>query len=739
MPGSAAFELLHPAVQKWIWSHQWTRLRDAQERATAPILAGDRDVVIAATTASGKTEAAFLPICSALLDTDQPTVGVQALYISPLKALINDQYGRLDDLCEQTGLSVHRWHGDVSGAQKQKMLANPSGLLLITPESLEALFIVHGSKSSRLFSALRYVVVDEMHTFIGTERGAQLRSLLHRVELAVRRRVPRIGLSATLGDMTSACDWLRPSAGGNVEVIVAQDGENEIKLQIRGYLAAPPKRIAPKSADLIPDDEADETDDGNVHAIADHLFAAHRGKDGLVFANSRAAVEQLTDLLSRRSERERVPNEFVPHHGNLSRNLREHVEARLKDRSTPVTAICTSTLEMGIDIGSVAAVSQVGPPPSVSALRQRLGRSGRRGDAAVLRAYVTEPVVTANAPLSDQLRGGLFQTVAMIELLLRGWCESPHNASLHLSTLVQQLLSLIAQHGGVIPKQAHDALCSRGPFSNVSPTVFGALLRSLAAHAMIVQQASDGLLLLGERGEREVNHYSFYTAFQSSEEYRLLADGRFLGTMPISFLISEGSLIIFAGQRWKVIAIDERDKTIELTRSVGGNPPSFGSGAARIDDTVRRRMRDLYLDRSLPAYLDRTARELLDEGRRNFARYNLRDAAVIPSGNETYLLIWRGDRIVSTIAVALAGLGFEVTQHAMVLGVRTGEATLTQAIRTLSRQEPPSAVELAKHVKNKTVDKWDDVLDEFLLELSCAHRDLEVEGAWSELVRLAAT
>lgn len=728
MPGSAAFELLHPVVQKWIWSHQWTELRDAQERAAAPILAGDRDVIIAATTASGKTEAAFLPICSALLTSEDAEPGLGALYVSPLKALINDQYGRLDELCQESGLSVHRWHGDVPGAHKQKLLANPSGVLLITPESLEALFVVHGTAVKRLFGSLRYVVVDEVHTFIGTERGAQLQSLLHRVEMSARRRIPRIGLSATLGDMTSACDWLRPTGGGDVVVIAANDGDTEIKLQIRGILVTPPELRRPTGA---------EDNNPSTQAIADHLFTVHRGSDGLVFANSRANVETLTDLLTRRSEHERVPNEFVPHHGNLSRALREHVEQRLKDRGTPVTAVCTSTLEMGIDIGSVAAVSQVGPPPSVSALRQRLGRSGRRGDAAVLRAYITEQAVTIRSPLVDQLRAGLVQTIAMVELLLRGWCESPDNDSPHLSTLVQQLLSLIAQHGGVKPQEAFTALCDHGPFSAVTPGVFAAFLRSLAAHDLITQQESDGLLLLGQEGERHVNHYTFYTAFQTSDEFRLVAEGRQLGTMPINFPISEGSLLIFAGQRWKIVRIESRDKTIELTRSSGGRPPKFDGGSARVADEVRRRMHGLYLDSSVPSYLDRTAQNLLYEGRRNFARYGLGGTALVPSGDETHLLLWRGDRVISTIAIALSGLGIEATRQTMVLTAAVDEPTLRRAIHTLVARTPPDAVDLARAVKNKAVDKWDEVLDESLLTLSSASRDIDVATAWDELARLA--
>jgi ATP-dependent Lhr-like helicase len=738
MAVSHAFELLHPGVQRWIWSRQWAELRDVQERATAPILAADRDVIIAAATASGKTEAAFLPICSALLDDDRPGPGVRALYISPLKALINDQYSRLDDLCGQIELAVHRWHGDVPGARKHKVLADPSGILLITPESLEALFVVHGPGISRLFGTLRYAVIDEIHTFVGTERGAQLRSLLHRIELAIRRRVPRIGLSATLGDMTAACEWLRLSGPDRVEVITAQDDATQIKLQVRGYLKAAPKPVSKPTGREHGEPPAGERTEGDLLDVADHLFATHRGRDGLVFANSRSRVESLTDLLSRRSERERLPNEFAPHHGNLSRELREQVEARLKERSSPITAVCTSTLEMGIDIGSVACVSQIGPPPSVSALRQRLGRSGRRGGAAVMRAYITEPAVTSTTPLVDQLRPELVQTIAMTELLLERWCEPPDSGGLHLSTLVQQTLSMIAQHGGVKAGEAHGALCGRGPFETVTASTFAALLRSLARHDLITQQASDGLLLLGAKGERCVNHYSFYAAFRSPEEYRLIAAAQVLGTLPVGFPIQEGDLIVFAGRRWRIEQIDDRGKTIDVVRSSGGRPPAFEGGTAPVHDAVRRRMLEVYLGTHQPVYLDQAARGLLTEGRSNFARHGLAAKAIVSNGSETHLLVWRGDSVISTLKIALASRGLEVTRHGMVLTVSADETTTTETIRSLAAQEPPEAAALARHVGNKVVDKWDDVLDGPLLELACASRDLDIPGAWTELTALTA-
>ncbi|MCZ2849816.1 DEAD/DEAH box helicase [Modestobacter sp. VKM Ac-2978] len=749
---SSAFVELHPRIQRWIWEQNWTELRDAQERAVRPILAGDRDVIISAATAAGKTEAAFLPICSSLLVARESAVdarrqsgarseqqraasGVQALYVSPLKALINDQYGRLDALCEHLDMPVHRWHGDVPGSRKAKVLSDPDGILLITPESLEALLVIHGPKVAKILGGLRYVVIDEMHSFLGTERGMQLQSLLHRVELAVRRRVPRIGLSATLGDMDGAAAYLRPGAGARVTRITSVDDTHELKLQLRGYEALPPQ-LSARQAEHVEasgrDVEAEEVTEGHQLAIADHLYRTLRGTDNLVFANSRREVEIYADLLQRRSEREHVPNEFIPHHGSLSRELREFAESRLKDRETPVSAVCTSTLEMGIDIGSVTSIAQLGAPQSVASMRQRLGRSGRRGGSATMRLYVTEPQVGPQTPPSDALRTELVQSIAMVNLLLDRWNEAPNSGGLHLSTLVQQLLSLIAQHGGVTPLEAYRVLCETGPFASVSRDTFKQLLRALADERVdLLMQASDGLLLHGQAGERLVNHYSFYAAFRTGEEYRLIASGRTLGTLPIDYPLMPGSLLIFGGRRWKVLAVDAHEKVVELIRSSGGRPPTFAGAGAAVADRIRQEMRRVYLSAEVPAYLDATAAQLLTEGRHNFVRYGLGADPLLTNGADTLIFPWRGDRICSTLTVALTAAGIEVAQDGVCLTLSncTREQALSRLAELVEQGAPDPAL-LAARVDNKIVEKFDEQLSEELLNEGFAARSLDVEGAW---------
>jgi len=737
-------------------------LRDAQERAAGPILAGDRDLIVSAATASGKTEAAFLPICSALLDAREQTraasplttgavpsgenpslpSGVQALYVSPLKALINDQYGRLDLLCKHLELPVHRWHGDVPGSRKAKVLAEPDGILLITPESLEALLVIHGPKVARVFAGLRYVVIDEMHSFLGTERGAQLQSLLHRVELAIRRRVPRIGLSATLGDMAAAADYLRPGRGENVTLITSEDDDSqELRLQLRGY-EAKPANLSPRAAEQAEaagkQIDAEDVTEGDRLAIADHLFATLRGTDNLIFANSRRDVEIYADLLTRRCEAAHVPNEFVPHHGSLSKELREHVEARLKDRDVPVNAVCTSTLEMGIDIGSVTSIAQIGAPHTVGSLRQRLGRSGRRGDAAALRLYVTEEQLTPQTPPPDALRAELVQSIAMVNLLLERWNEAPDSGGLHLSTLVQQLLSLIAQHGGVTPLEAYQTLCEHGPFVRVSPSLFKTLLRALATETVdLIIQAGDGLLLLGVVGERLVNHYSFYAAFRTAEEHRLIANGRTLGTLPVDYPLMPGSLLIFGGRRWKVIAVDAHAKVVELGPSSGGRPPLFVGGGPHVADRVRQEMRRIYMAADVPTYLDAQAVQLLAGGRANFARFGLGNDPLLVTGADTLVFPWRGDRIMSTLALALTGVGIDVAQDGVCLTMTgaTRPDTLAGLTQLLS-DGPPAPLALAARVGTKVVEKYDEQLSNELLDVAFAARSLDVDGAWDALRHL---
>ena len=274
-------------------------------------------------------------------------------------------------------------------------------------------------------------------------------------------------------------------------------------------------------------------------------------------------------------------------------------------------------MELGIDIGAVKSVAQIGPPPSVAALRQRLGRSGRRpGEVAILRAYATEHKITADSPLSDRLREGLLQTAASVRLLIEKWCEPPRTGGMHLSTLVQQVLSMIAERGGVSAAEVSQTLIVGGPFAGLTPAHLKALLRELARRELVVQDSS-GALLLGPLGERIVGSYDFYAAFTSGEEWEIVQDGRGLGTLPIDSPVYEGQCIIFGGRRWKILSVSTDPAVLLVAPDPSGRPPQFDSGRAMVHERIHLEMRRVLEEDTELVFLDVVAQGLLREARRD--------------------------------------------------------------------------------------------------------------------------
>jgi ATP-dependent Lhr-like helicase len=728
---SSGFEQLESRIQRWIWAEGWTALRDAQERAVSVLVDADQDVIIAAATAAGKTEAAFLPILTNLLNHDDSPGAV--LYISPLKALINDQWARLNHLCEQLEIPVTAWHGDISSSRKHRFLKSSEGVLLITPESLEALFVNRGSSLAGVFKSLRYIVVDELHSFIGSERGKQLQSLMQRVELVAGRQLPRVGLSATLGDMTLGAEFLRPGGAQTVTIIESKHSNQEIQVQVRGYIQPPMSDIskaAPNPAEDTSSEDEDEQIKANPEfAIADHLYKFLRGSNNLIFPNSRAQVEWYADQLRRRCEQNSIPNEFWPHHGSLSKDLREQTEHALKAGTHPASAICTTTLELGIDIGSIKTVAQIGSPPSVASLRQRLGRSGRRaGEKATLRAYCIESPLKDGSSLSDQLRQGLVQTIAMIRLLARGWFEPPRAQGIHASTLVQQCLSIIAQCGGASAGDLWKSLVTDGAFPNVDKADFVALLKSLGEHELIIQDSS-GLLLPGTIGERLINHYEFYSAFTSDEEFRLVCDGKTLGSVPVSRPLTIDQRIIFGGRRWQVRDVDPQAKVIIVSAARGGAPPKFDGLGAMVHDAVRQEMRGVLAESSPCPFIDSGAQSLLAEARNTFRALNLGERHLIDSHGKSYLISWLGDYANDALRLLLNHVGMSCENAGLFMEIGCSPESAQVALAKVAGLDASNLALILADVENMHREKWDWALPEALLMKSFASISLDIKSA----------
>lgn len=708
-----AYKELDIRVQKWMFKQGWPNLREIQAKAVKPIIAGDKDVLISASTASGKTEAFFLPACTKIANQES---GFGILYISPLKALINDQYRRLEELSGMLEMQVTPWHGDSLTSKKNRAKKSPSGILLITPESLESLLVRDPGWVKHAFSSLKYICIDEFHAFIGTERGQHLLSLLNRLEHLLNRYdnpIPRVALSATLGDIETVPLSLRPNQSLSCETITSSKSQSSLKVQVKGYL---------NPANIINDNPCMPAE----YQICQEIFKLCRGGSHLVFANSRGRTESVAAQLADFSEEIVVPNEFFPHHGSLAKELRQELESRLQKETLPTTAICTMTLELGIDIGKVNSVLQVTAPHSVASLRQRVGRSGRRGSAAILRMLIAEKELHADSNLVDNLRLELVQSIAMIRLLIVGkWFEPADTTKMNFSTLLHQILAVISQWGSIRVDQIYTLLCHQGPFQKISQQHLKVLLSHMGK-TQLIQQISSGELVLGLEGERLTNHYTFYSVFKTPEEFRVVDGNKTLGTLPVDSLVVKDQNIVFGGRRWKVMDIDEKKKIIYVAATKGGNPPSFGGGGMSVHDVVRQEMLKIYTagDYRIEAgsqkidFLDSAAACMFHEGVDFFKRNKMKQYSIVQHGSYCYLLSWMGDKVVNTILILLVQHGFKANNMSGAIEIEnSSREEILDFLDTISEDGIPSEIVLARKLKveQKHVDKYDEFLPESLL------------------------
>jgi len=717
---ATAFGLLHPALQEELYRMRWVELWPIQVEGIQEILQGERDLVVSAATAGGKTEAAFLPILSRIVGDCRG--GVRALYVGPLKALINDQFRRLEELCERTEIPVYRWHGDVGQSRKRALLDDPAGVLLITPESVESLFINHPGHVPALFSRLAFIVVDELHSFIGTERGAHLRSLLARVIAMSRVPVRIVALSATMGDLPAAARWLTRKQGEQTHIIRGEGGRT-IRYLVKGYLRTAPASRAGAGAKEEVETEADRR-------LTEEIVRAFHGRTGLIFANSRRMLEFYADLVHRMGEQQRLPDCFRVHHGSLSKAEREETEEALRS-DQPTATFCSSTLELGIDVGNIELIGQIGAPWSVSSLTQRLGRSGRReGQPSVMRLFIQDDEPTEKTGLVDRLFPELLQAIAMTDLMLERWCEPPEGDRLHLSTLVQQIMSVIAEKGGARADALYGALVTHGTFAGIDKNTFTRVLRSMGANDL-VEQTPEGTLILGLHGESIVRSFDFYSAFVTEKEMRVVHNGKLIGTITAMPGLAADGYLILAGRRWHVLEVDERHNEITVEPSRAGRVPYFkGASGADIHPKVRQRMRELLGSEAVPRYLDPTAREMLATARATARDVGLLDQPFVRDGTDLVWFTWTGSRINRTL-MALGNFiaGVKVTEDGIAL---TFESTPESAVRDAYHRvlgAPPSAVDLAARFPVKAQEKYDWCLSEELQAQALARNALDLEGA----------
>ena len=630
-----------PFIRDYIYRSNWQALRGVQNAAGEAIFSTEENVLLTASTASGKTEAAFFPILT-LLD-EEPSGSVGVLYIAPLKALINDQFGRLNELCEEAGIPVTRWHGDVPQTQKRKLLRKPAGILQITPESLESLMINKHMEIPALFGDLRFIVIDEIHSLLRGDRGMQTFCLIERLCRLAGCMPRRIGLSATIGNPEAAGRFLAAGSGRGT-VIPRFDGGREVwRLSMEHFFNTEPQADAgqtPLSESPLleePTDTAPKAADPGIGYIFEHT----RGKKCLVFTNSREECEAVCQQLRQYCEVQHEPDRFLIHHGNLSASYRESAEEEMKDDDSLLSVCATATLELGIDIGRLERAFQIDAPFTVSGFLQRMGRTGRRGDPCEMWFVMREEHPEARAMLPDMIPWYLVQGIALVQLYIEErFVEPPRTERLPYSLLYHQTMSTLASCGEMTAGELASRVLPLNCFHRITPEDYRLLLRHLLDIGHI-DRTENGGLILGLAGERVVNNYKFYAVFQENIEYSVRAGSEELGTIvkppPV------GDKIAIAGRVWVVEEVDHQKRDVYCTLVKGSIPAYFGDVAGDIHTRILERMYAVLAERKAYPYLMPHAVCRMQEARGLFEKAGMAGRPLIHLGGNMWALFpWLG-------------------------------------------------------------------------------------------------
>ncbi len=689
---TSAFYRLHPNLRHAIVHDLgWRELRPVQHQAIVVILDGSNAVILAP-TAGGKTEASLFPVLSNILSSGTPPVA--ALYVCPLRALLNNQEPRVKRYARMVGLGAFKWHGDVGAADRRRFLEQPTHILMTTPESLEVMLINRAGEAAQLFGALSTVIVDEVHAFAGDDRGAHLASILERLTRFCDRDLQRIGLSATVGNPRDVGTWL---AGSSRRPLAVVDPPG----------VAPPREL---SIDLT-------DDQGQLVA---GIAGIARGKKSLVFVGSRSGVEAVTAAL------QTTEVETFVHHGSVSREDRERAEARFSS-GTNVAIVSTSTLELGIDIGDLDHVIQVAAPATVSSVLQRMGRTGRRPGA------VTNCHFLCSEP-EDVLRAA-----ALIRLMEAGWVEDVVSDDRATHVLAHQIMALSLQEVGVSRHRILPWIAEANPFRRLEADDLTELTETMLAREILYE--SEGRLTLGREGERLYGGQHFlelYAVFDTPPMFRVRHGRRDVGSLDLSFLryMSEPgrpALFRLAGRPWAVRDIDWRRHVCFVEPAPRGRVPRWRGQGGYVSYEVCQAMKAVLRDKAAYPWLSRSAAMELESLRLGYTD-------VVPAGRSAIELqpesaTWHtfaGGAINAVLVAALETLGGEWSGGNLGVSTTDREAAAgaPHAVREVTGMEIGEvAVEAARRMPRGKLTKFQPCLPEQMeLELM-VRRVFDVEGA----------
>lgn len=633
------FDRYAPFIRDFIYDHEWRTLRGIQLAAADALFTTDDNVLLLSSTASGKTEAAFFPILTDLWENPPHSVG--ALYISPLKALINDQFYRLDDICKQAHIAVWHWHGDVSSSHKAKLIKHPSGILQITPESLEALLLRRQALVASLFCDLRYIVVDELHSFLRSDRGLQMLCLLERLGRAASVNPRRVALSATIGDPQAAADFIGAGTGRKTIIPRVEQSGQLWHIGVEHFYTTGLQADGSGSPHDVADSQMHDSPLASVDPSMRFIFEHSRNKKCLVFSNSREECEEVTTTLRSYCAALHEPDRFLIHHGNLSASFRQAAEDSMREEDNNVTTCATSTLELGIDVGRLERAFQIDAPFTVSSFLQRMGRTGRRGMPCEMQFVIREDQSEPRATLPELFPYKLLQAIALVQLYVEEhWVEPVREGRLPFSLLYHQTMAILAAQGELSPAQLAQKVLTLRAFQNITTDDYATLLRHLIKIDHI-SYTDEGTLIVGLAGERIVNSFHFYAVFAENKEYKVFCENQELGTVVRPS--PPGEKLAIAGHVWLIEEVDHKRQRVFVTQIKGKVPAYFGEVPGDIHTKVLERMRHVLCETKQYPYLGPHAQARLASARHLAAQTHIDRTYLVSTGQDSWVLFpWLG-------------------------------------------------------------------------------------------------
>ena len=687
-------------LKEYIHTSRWTEFRDIQLRAFEVLLGSKDHLLLSSGTSSGKTEAAMFPVIASLYSDPPKSVG--ALYISPLKALIDDQFGRLTLVLRDSNIKLTSWHGEAETGMKDSLRRDPSGILQITPESLQGLVYGDKDETKRLFGDLRFIIIDEVHSFMESDRGIQLLCCLERLQRVTGVCARRIGLSATLSDLSTAESWLSASTGVPT---VSEVCPAEQKRQVRILYSR------------IPVEDPDTNSSARKLAIGRmymRMFHETEGRSSIVFVNSRITAERTGRSLTKMAERVGSKMRVFVHHGSVSKESRKAAEEYLKGGHTDVTTVATSTLELGVDIGSLDTVVQIGPPHSCSSLLQRMGRSGRRGGSQSLVLFCNDD---AQMWWSDifGVSVNLVRSIAMVELAVKeGWVEPPDIAKRPYGILLQQTLAYLRNSVGARFTELCDEVLSLYPFRDIPVEDYRMLVKHMVARELLTY-LNDSTLVLGPQGERIAFGKGFPVVFAGSKDIEIRFEGKPIGT--VQKIPEIGGNILLSGRVWAIKSVSPDGSIADVVESEGDTDTSWKSGAPEYHRNVLRKMREVLLSDEQYDYVDEDGLRRLNESRKA-AREAGMDRLMSSVDDFTRITPWIGSRQYDTMYRMLRAMpGISVIRHLepYIIDFRD-DGTYSNIMSSLKQYSHNfDLVELVTYKDDLIVGKYDDLVPEALL------------------------